>query len=117
MMNSKVEDMATKVANDMVKAGADKEEVFNPMIFMVIIDILNAFIESCGKNNPPEKIQKLSARPKWYHKWAVKRMVRRELGSRRAYRAYGYKVTEALLKTGREITLQDIQELIDEYDD
>jgi len=110
---TKLDKVAHKVLGNMSNKYR-QDFAFDPTIFMILVDVINSFIESCGKNNPPEDLQRMAKKPNWFHRWAVKRMVKREFDNRKAFRAHGKKVINALLKTGKETTVEEIQELMDE---
>lgn len=114
-MSSKLEDIANKVAVN-YKNG-DKEAAFDPSMLFTIMDIIGNLVgmfKGCGKT-APQAIQSAKS-PNFWEKQAVRRSVRQHLGGFKAMRREGENLVDAVLKTGGDLTVKDVEDLYKEVE-
>lgn len=87
-------------------------EAFDPAIIIVIAEIVTELVEviqECVENR--EQALKVFQSPSLLQRFVLKRKVRQHLGWFGA-RKYGSDLQQALLETGKEVTREDLNELV-----
>lgn len=95
----------------------DKEAAFDPSMIFTIMDIITSLIgnfKNCKKT--PSDALKSSKNPNFWEKQVARRAVRQHLGGFKAMRREGENLVEALVKTGSELTLEEVNSLYNEVD-
>jgi hypothetical protein len=125
MTNSnKIEDIAQKVIYNVENKKDNFGFVITVLMVISIILTLIRIMQECNKNKlrvfPGNKkyefyqkeIQSLSFRKSWFTKMSIRKAIRKQL-SKENYKEYGYQLTEAILKTGQNLTEEEIITLVE----
>lgn len=100
-----MDELAKKVA----KNYGGGEAALDPSFILVIVDLINQIItafKNCKKS--PAEVHAEMRSPGPWQRLALRSLVRNQMGFRE-FRQNGDEVMEALLKTGREVGLDDVQ--------
>lgn len=91
-------------------------EQFDPTVIMVLAELIMQAVEAfrtyCNPDDPAGAAMAAQS-PTRMQKWWMRRQVRRKLGWRE-YRQHGRDVMEALMRTGRELSAEDMEEAYDD---
>jgi hypothetical protein len=92
----------------------EQNVVLSPALILLIADILSGLIpiirDRCRKSS--EEVSHMASDPRPLERIALRRRIRREMGIRE-YRKNGYAVTDAILKTGAEATVEEVAALLE----
>ena len=80
------------------KAGAQ----FDPTIILVIAEMVLSLLEALKSCRDPQGATEIANDPTWLQRRYVSLRVRREIG-RNAFRSDGEEIVEAILKTGKDL--------------
>jgi hypothetical protein len=112
---SKLDDISMKVAKNMPGRG---EAALDPAMIPVIIDIVGNLVtlfKQCNKTSG--EAVKSAKNPSLWEKVALKQTVRKQLGMGFfKFRREGDDLVEAVMKTGKGMTENDMNELYDEVE-
>lgn len=122
----KMQQIAKKVISNIDHKKDDENFGFVVTILMIISITLTLIriIQECNKKKTQlfsaskkysyygSEIKALAMRKSWFTKMMIKKAIRKEMG-REAYRAYGIDVLNAILKTGENLTEDEIITLVE----
>lgn len=111
-----LESVAEKVVSN-YKLG-DKEAAFDPSMIFTIIDIITSLIgnfKNCKK--APAEALKAAKSPTFWEKQVARRAVRQHLGGFKAMRREGENLLEAVIKTGGDLSIKEVEGLYAEVDE
>lgn len=103
----------TRVADQFVQVGGDKEAVFNPsdiLLWLSVAKEVLAMLQECRKLRDPADIVK---RPNLKDRLVLRNEIRKNLGVR-GFRRDGRPLIDAFLKAGGELTKEEVESLCEE---
>lgn len=105
-----LDQIALKVANNLVNEGEKKELALDPSTLFTLIELVSGLVEmfkDCRQTASSAK-QRMTS-PSLRDKLALRLFVRRELGGRRDFKLHnGDKIVAALIKTGNSLTQDEV---------
>lgn len=105
------EDLATKIAKHYTSGSGDTQAALDPAFILLILDVIQQVVglwRDCKKSHGDAVHQ--ARNPSVWQKLALRRVVKEELG-RAEFRARGDALVEAMLKVGKEITIDDLNKV------
>lgn len=110
--------MSLKKVTDMAATNFAEQHgnaAFDPTIIVVIADVVASLVEMfmgyCELD--PQSALKQMKDPSWLARIRLRWQLRRELGWR-GFRKYGRDIEKALLRTGKQLDVQDVEDLYEE---
>jgi len=124
MNNIKVEDIAQKVIYNVENKKDNFGFVITVLMVISIILTLVRIMQECNKKklqvfSGEEKytfyqteIKSLSFKKSWFTKMMIKKAIRKQVG-KDGYKEYGYELVNAILKTGENLTEDEVITLVE----
>lgn len=111
-MTSTLDRLAEKSVENFKRVGGDRETALDPAmipVFAGIILNIIKLIQDCRKDSGTA--QRIVNNPTVLQRLVARRAVKDYLDDRRSFRTHGAEMTDALLKTGKEVTAEEFADL------
>lgn len=112
---SKIQELAERSVNNLKGLDGGREAALDPAVLSGLFEIIMQLIiklQEC-KKTPAEGV-KVANSPSFLQRAAAGLEVRKYLGDRKAFRKHGEALKAAILKTGAEVSVEDLTEAYDE---